>query len=330
MTIDLSTGLTRDSQQLDYITKIAGTYIDKSMDVPVWGSFLDRITGGDVELQAYLQRVAGYCTTGLTTEHVLFFLYGTGANGKSVFVNTLAGIWGDYHVTAPTDTFIESKNDRHPTDLAMLQGARLVTAQETEKGRHWAEAKIKMLTGGDRVSARFMRGDFFTYIPQFKLMISGNHKPSLRSVGEAMRRRIHLVPFDVTIPPHEPDPQLSTKLKGEWPGILAWAVEGCIAWQRLGLAPPPAVTGATDEYLAAEDDMQAWLDECCVIDPALQEGSGALYESWKVWADRTRVVGGAGSQKAFSQTLTEHGFRSDRRRTGTVFFGLRVNPQYVP
>ena len=149
----------------------------------------------------YLRRVAGYCLTGLTTEHALFFLWGTGANGKSVFVKTLAGIMGDYAVTAPMTTFVVTRSEQHPTNLAMLRGARLVVATETEAGQRWAEARIKMMTGGDRIAARFMRGDFFEFTPQFKLVIVGNHRPSLRGVDEAIRRRLHLIPFTVTIRP---------------------------------------------------------------------------------------------------------------------------------
>jgi putative DNA primase/helicase len=179
---------------------------------------LRRITAGDDRLVSYLQRAFGYALTGNVREHALFFGYGTGANGKGVTLNTLAGILGDYHESAPIETFTASSGDRHPTELADLRGARLVTATETEEGRRWAESRIKMLTGGDRVKARFMRQDFFEYNPQFKLFITGNHKPSLRSVDEAIRRRFHLIPFTVTIPPEQRDPDLAEKLKTEWPG----------------------------------------------------------------------------------------------------------------
>ena len=159
----------------------------------------------------------GYCLTGVTNEHALFFCYGTGANGKGTLLNTIANIMGDYHRTAPIETFTASNSERHPTDLAGLVGARLVTVSETEKGRRWAESRIKQLTGGDMVSARFMRQDFFDYMPQFKLIVSGNHKPTLSTVDEAMRRRFNLLPFLVTIPAENRDPDLPDKLKEEWP-----------------------------------------------------------------------------------------------------------------
>ena len=162
-----------------------------------------------------MQRVFGYALSGDTSAHALFFLFGTGANGKSVTIDTVAGILNDYHRTAAIETFTASSVERHPTDLAGLRGARLVTAVETEEGRRWAESRIKTLTGGDKIAARFMRQDYFEFSPQFKLVIAGNHKPGLRSVDEAIRRRFHLIPFTVTIPPASRDPQLREKLKAE-------------------------------------------------------------------------------------------------------------------
>jgi putative DNA primase/helicase len=194
-TINLETGAVRESRREDMCTKIAAVYADPDCETPVWTNFLGRVTNYDGELQKYLQRVVGYCMTGDTIEHVLFFLYGTGANGKSVFVNTVSAIFNDYAVVAPMELFVQQRNPRHETELAHLWGARLMVAQETERGARWAEAKIKALTGGDKITARFMRQDFFDFVPKFKIMISGNHKPFLRGVDEAIRRRLHLIPF---------------------------------------------------------------------------------------------------------------------------------------
>jgi putative DNA primase/helicase len=201
--VDLRTGAIRPALRQDYCTKI--TAVSSSGDCPLWHSFLARITNGDAELQTFMQRMAGYSLTGITHEHALFFLYGTGANGKSVFINSISGVMGDYAKTAPIETFIASASERHPTDLAGLRGARLITAVEIEDGRRWAESKLKTLTGGDRIAARFMRQDFFEFTPQFKLLIVGNHKPGLDTVDEAMRRRFNLLPFTVTIPVAERD-----------------------------------------------------------------------------------------------------------------------------
>jgi putative DNA primase/helicase len=222
------------------------------------------------------------------------------------------------------DTFTASRDDRHPTDLAGLRGARLVTSQETEEGRHWAEAKIKALTGGDPISARFMRQDFFTYTPQFKLVIAGNHKPSLRGVDEAIRRRFHLVPFTVTI--DAPDKALPDKLRPEWPGILQWAIEGCLEWQRIGLAPPTAVRHATEAYLASEDAVAQWLDECCAVDKTHQGRSAELFKNWKAWAEASGEA--AGNQKQFTRSLEGRGFVrfQDSGTRRAMFRGLTLRP----
>jgi putative DNA primase/helicase len=323
-TVELYTGAARPPRREDYITKIAAVAPNRR-GCPIWMKFLDTVTDGNKELQTYLQRVAGYCMTGFTTEHVLFFLYGVGANGKSVFVNTLVSIWGDYATVAPMTTFVETTSEQHPTDLAGLRGARLVVAHETERGRRWAEAKIKHLTGGDKISARFMRQDFFEFTPQFKLMIVGNHKPSLTSVDEAIRRRFHLIPFNVTIPPAERDKGLFDKLKPEWGGILQWAIDGCLEWRRSGLAPPEAVRAATDEYLAEEDTFQAWIDECC-IEGKSQWGSGErLWASWKAYADRNNDR--AGTRKGFAQAMIKHGFTAGKSQEIRGYDGIDLRPQ---
>ena len=245
------------------------------------------MTDGKPELAEYLQRIAGYSLTGSTQEHAMFFLYGLGANGKTTFLNAITQAAGDYHRTAPIETFTASSIDRHPTDLAGLRGARLVTAVETEEGRRWAESRIKLLTGGDKIAARFMRQDFFEYIPQFKLIIAGNHKPTLRAVDEAIRRRLNLIPFTVTIPPDERDENLPEKLKAELPGILSWMIEGCVSWQERGLAPPSIVSDATAAYLEAEDAISAWIEEAGERDPNAWEKSNDLFASWKMWAEKT-------------------------------------------
>jgi P4 family phage/plasmid primase-like protien len=324
MTIELKTGLSREYRRDDYITQLGGSPIDRDMETPLWHSFLQHVTAGDAELQRYLQRVAGYCLTGITSEHVMFFLYGTGANGKSVFINTLRAIWGDYACAAPMTTFMASHTDQHPTDLAMLRGIRLVVAQETEVGRQLAEAKIKSITGGDPVRARFMRQDFFEYTPQFKLVIVGNHKPALRNVDEAMRRRIHLVPFTVTIPPDARDKELFEKLKPEWPGILRWAVEGCLEWQKIGLAPPPSVIAATDEYLAEEDALARWIEECCNTGNHMWGIGARLWGSWKEWSEANNEW--TGTRKEFAQALKERGFAPVKSQEVRGYSGLDLKP----
>jgi len=298
------------------ITAVAPAYTR----CPRWQRFLDEITAGDAELQAFLGRIAGYVLTGSTREHALFFLYGTGANGKGTFLNTLTGILGDYARIAGMDTFTETSSDRHPTELAMLRGARLVTAQETDEGRRWAESRIKALTGGDPITARFMRQDFFTYTPQFKLLIAGNHKPGLRNIDEAIRRRFHLLPFTVRIPPERRDPQLGETLRQEWPGILTWAIHGCLEWQQRGLQPPAAVIDATAEYFEDEDSFGSWLEECCARDSLAHETTRELYAAWSAWAQRAGLT--AGSEPKFRGILKARGFVA-KRQAGTNLSGFQ-------
>lgn len=326
-TVNLRTGRMGQNDPDHHITKI--TAAGPGGECPTWLEFLRRVTGDDADLQDFLKRIAGYALTGVTREHAMFFFYGTGGNGKGTFLNTLTAIMGDYATVSTMDAFTAGLGDRHSTELAMLRGARLVSAQETEEGRRWAESRIKAMTGGDPITARFMYHDFFTYLPQFKLVIAGNHKPGLRNVDEAIRRRFHLVPFTQTIPSEERDPHLPDKLKAEWPGILAWMIEGCREWQTVGLVPPQCVRSATDEYLAGEDDVQTWLDECCDLDPYGYALNKALYASWKAWADQAGVR--AMSGKRLYDQLRTKGFVSDEttRQPGTGlsrFRGLRVRP----
>jgi putative DNA primase/helicase len=323
-TIDLHTGEMRPHNPTDYITKLTGVSPDLAMPTPIWDAFLERITNGDTELIEYLQRMAGYCLTGTTNEHALFFLWGKGANGKSTFLKALITILGDYHQATPIETFTASNQDRHPTELADLHSARMVTSVETEEGRRWAESRIKQLTGGDQVKARFMRQDFFKFMPQFKLVIAGNHKPGLRSVDEAIRRRVNLVPFAVTIPPGERDIAFNEKLEPELPGVLAWMIRGCAAWQEERLNPPSSVTEATDNYLAEEDAIAAWMEEHCDFHPQSWTNTTRLFRSWSEWA--TAAGEYVGSMKRFSQNL-ENRPRLTRRRDrteGAGFTGLAL------
>ena len=324
--IDLRSGIQRRHYREDYITKI--TNIAPGGDCPHWRAFLHRITNGDRELELFLQRVAGYVLSGVTYEHALFFLYGKGGNGKSTFVQTLAAVLGDYHRTAPMDLFLASRSDRHPTELAGLRGARLVTATETQEGRRWDEAKIKSITGGDRIAARFMRQDYFEFIPTFKILVSGNHRPSIRNVDEAMRRRLHLVPFVVTIPKDEQDDQLMEKLEVELPSILAWAIEGASEWGMMGLKPPEAVWRATEEYLCEEDTIGRWIVERCIVGVNEKDTQAALYESYGQWCGT--VGEQSGRLKEFSKSLEDRGYQKKRLTGGPQgFLGIHVLPNSV-
>ena len=321
--VDLRDGDLRAAKREDYCTKI--TAVAPDGECPLWHEFLDRIFAGDVDLIDFMQRMCGYALTGDISEHALFFGHGSGANGKGRFVAAISGIMGTYAATAPMEVFTESRTDRHPTELAGLMGARLVTAQETEKGRRWAETRIKTMTGGDKISARFMRQDFFEFTPQFKLLIMGNHRPGLRGVDESIRRRMNLIPFTVTIPEEERDPDLDKKLRTEWPGILAWMITGCLKWQEDGLRTPQAVIEATEAYLRNEDAIATWMEERCSTGPNESAASSALFGSWRLWAEGAGEP--VGSQKVLSQTLADRGFVSVHTKAGTIFKGISLKPE---
>jgi putative DNA primase/helicase len=320
--VDLRTGKLSKPKPEDFCTK-AGTGIPyRKAKCKLWMQFLATVTDGNAELQSYLKRVAGYCLTGSIEESALFFMYGTGANGKSVFVTVLSNILGDYAEAAPLEMLAWSKQERHPTEIAKLRGARLATATETEKGAKWAESKIKALTGGDKVTARFMRQDFFDFTPQFKLLISGNHKPGLSGVDEAIRRRLHLIPFSVTIPPEERDTKLVEKLREERHGILGWMIEGCLEWQRDGLNPPAVVLDATAEYLRDQDAIHRWIDGECETGAQFKAGSSELFVAWQRWAINSEEP--PGSQKDFVMELKNRGFREYRTNKSRGLCGLRL------
>ncbi|SDG08502.1 phage/plasmid primase, P4 family [Sulfitobacter delicatus] len=303
--IDLQTGEVLAHDQNFMLSQMAGASPDQGC--PRWFEFLDEITDGDRELQSYLSRLAGYCLTGSTQEQMFAFLHGDGANGKSVFLSTIAHVLGDYAVTATLDTFMASSNQRHLTELAGLQAARLVQVPETEQGNSWAEAKIKSVTGGERLRANFMRQDHFEFTPQFKLLIAGNHRPRIASNGEAMRRRLHIVPFDVTIPADRRDPKLLEALRMEADGILGWMLEGCNEWQRIGLAPPQRLLDTANSYFQDEDLVGQWISECCRMEPGMKAPSKVLFGSWKAWAEAAGVP--SGSIKTFGEAMRSRGCR---------------------
>lgn len=327
-TVDLRSGTRSPARPDDRITRLVAATpadgFDESLDCPRWMAFLHEATAGDTALIRFLRQWAGYCLSGSVKEHALLFVYGPGGNGKSVFLNVLAGALGGYAQTAAAETFAATGFDRHPTEVAMLRGARLVVASETEEGRAWAEARIKALTGGDKISARFMRQDFFTFEPTFKLTIVGNHKPALHAVDDAMKRRINIVPF--LHKPTRPDPDLEAELRAEWPGILAWAIQGCLDWQRNGLTRPEAVRAATADYFEAQDLMAQWLEECCEQDTGFAGTTPALMADWRAFVESrgsredasTRTFGDRLAARGFPRIKNTHGIR------GRGFAGLRI------
>ena len=311
-TLDLHTAELRDPVREDHITKLTSVAPSMMPDCPQWLAFLDQATKSDAGLIRFLKQWCGYCLTGDIREHALVFAHGPGGNGKGVFLNVVRSIMGDYAKNAAMDTFTASDFDKHTTDLAMLRGARLVTASETEEGRAWAEKRIKELTGGDPITARFMRQDNFTFQPQFKLTIIGNHKPILRNVDDAARRRINMVPF--LYKPPVTDKELEAKLLKEAPGILRWMIEGCLDWQKNGLIQPGVVVQATAEYFSEQDTVNQWVEDCCVIGATQSDTLAILFRSWSDYA----LANGEkpGTTKWFTQTLTRLGCEAVKHTPG--------------
>ena len=318
--VDLNTGELLPHNPDHHMTKSAA--VAPYGECPRWMQFLADVTAGDAELQAYLRRVAGYCLTGSVREQALFFAYGTGGNGKGTFLNTIQAILGDYACVANAETFTAQGAGRHLTELARLQGARLVVAQETEEGKQLAEARVKAITGGDPITANFMRQDPFTFMPQFKLFISGNHKPALRNIDDAIRRRFNMVPFNVKVT--NPVPDLFEQLKQEWAGILQWMVDGCVEWAESRLQPPEIVRSATSEYFDAEDTLSMWMEQCCRLSEYNLATSGDLFRSWEKWAKAAGEI--AGSQKRFSQHLVSRGFLIKKTGGYPTFHGIALLP----
>ena len=305
------------------ISKLIGStpeqYITKRTSVApapgrpeTWLKFLDTVMGGNADLIAYLQRFAGYCLTGENREQQLTFLYGTGQNGKGVFLTTLSNILGDYARSAGAEVFMSTDNPRHLTERARMRGARLVTVDETDSSARWNEALIKRITGGGKMEANFMRQDLFEFEPEFKLLVAGNHKPQLRGVGKAIQRRFHLVPFAVTIPDEERDDKLPEKLRAEYPQILQWMLEGCAAWRDYGLAPPEEIRDATAAYIQGEDTLGEWIEECTI-----QSGEVSRPVAYKQYFEWIKQRGErAWSSKAWWAALEERGFTVRRSSAG--------------
>ena len=321
--IDLRTGKLGPSDPEELCSRTTKCAPDKSMVSPVWNKFLDEVTRGDFEFQKYLQRLAGYALSGSIEEQMLAFFWGTGQNGKGNFVYALMGVMESYAQVSTMDTFTAAKFEQHPTNIAGLAGARLVSATETDRGSRWDEQKIKSLTGGDPIRTRLMRENFFTFIPQFTLLFLGNQRPAIRDLDDALRRRFHLIPFTFT--PTERDTSLPGKFMQEAPAILQWMIDGCLAWQAEGLNPPQVVLDATAAYFEDEDPIGRWLHQECLTGEEHITAALDLFHSWQEWAnERGEHVG---SVKRFSQTLfTKHFQRvhlADSRRAAFRGIALR-------
>lgn len=314
--VDLRRGSTIPPDRLLRVCKIAAVEYVEGATAPLWCAFLHRIMGGNLAMIAFLQRAVGYCLTGSTREQCMFIAHGSGANGKSVFIRTLRELLGDYGRDCPAETLLAKRDTSINNDIARLAGARLVCAIETEDGRRFAESLVKALTGGDVITARFLHREFFEFVPQFKLWLATNHKPAIRGDDHAIWRRIRLVPFSVTIPEAEQDGDLGSKLAQEHAGILRWALDGCLAWQRDGLQTPEPVRAATADYRADMDRLGQWLDERCILTPTAKVQASFAYKDYRGWAEERGEH--ALTLTTFGSRLTERGIQ--KRKGKTVWY----------
>jgi putative DNA primase/helicase len=326
-TLDLHSGELRPHRRDDLITRCLRAEFMPGVDCPRWRAFLHRIMDGNAELVGFVQRAVGYTLTGSTSERCMFILYGSGKNGKTVYLEGLRLLLGDgYTARTPTQTLMAKRGDTIPNDVARLRGVRLVTASETGDGHRLDEALVKDITGGDKLVARFMRGEWFEFAPTFKIFLSTNYKPRIVGNDDAIWDRLRLVPFLIRIPEEERRPmdEMLAEFEAELPGILNWAVEGCLDWQRHGMGEPPEVRMAIADYRDEMDTLGEFLAECCVLSRDARVSSHDLYDEYKRWATDSgeRVL----SHKRFSQWMehrgTQLGFQKQHTRGGKVWNGI--------
>jgi len=326
--INLRTGGLRVETKEEYITKQAPVVFNPAATCPRWLKFLNQAMDGDNDMINYLKRIVGYSLTGDTKEQVLFFLFGHGANGKSVFVTTIQDLLGDYAIQTPVSTLMTRGKGSINNDIARMRGARFVATTETEEGSKFNESEIKLITGGDTITCRFLRQEFFEYRPEFKIWISGNHKP-VPGDGHGIWRRLILIPFEVIVDEANQDKELHLKLKEELSGILNWAIEGCLEWQEEGLKTPQKILDAISEYKSEMDRVLTWMGECCDPKPIIgaEIKASELYSSYKLWAIENGEW--AMSQRIFSNKLSEKGYKKIRKGQGQFYQGISLSSRGI-
>lgn len=325
-TLDLRTGELRPHTQTDLITKLAPVQYDPDAKLDLWDSFLQTATGGNKDLAAFIQRAVGYTLTGDTREETLFFAHGPTNTGKSTFTEAIKGTLGDYAMTADFETFLKRRDIGNPRpDIARLAGARLVASLEVDEGKRLAEGLVKLLTGGDTVTTRFLFSREFEFVPAFKLWLAANHAPGIKPHDEAMWRRIKKVPFEHVVPEKTRDPKVKAQLREPsiaGAAILAWAVRGCMEWQGDGLGTCEAVEGATRDLRDRMDPLKDFLAECCILDGYIWTSAADLRQEYEEWAKENGVKPVYG--KKWGESLRSHGCESRSVSEGRGWQGVGI------
>jgi len=322
-TVDLQIAQLKSHDPKTFITKVIPVAYDPAAQCPQWLEFLETIFAFNYDLIRFIQRAIGYTLTGDVLEQCLFLLYGLGANGKSTFIDVVSMLLGDYSQGADFETFLIHKNETIRNDLARMTGRRFISAIESEGERRLAEVLIKQLTGGDTITARFLFGEFFDFKPTFKIWLAANHRPTIKGTDYAIWRRIKLIPFNITIPEEKRISKtiLMDTFKKELPGILAWAVQGCLEWQKNGLQAPEEVKSATNNYREEMDTIGAFLEECCILTPEVKARAGDLYDTYKAWSAASGEY--TLPQRSFGLRLTERGLERVKS-SGNYWKGIGI------
>ena len=319
-TLNVLTGEFTEHQRDEMITKIANVNYDPQADCPLWKQFIREIMNFKPDLINFLQTAVGWALTGNTEEQTMFILFGSGANGKTTFLNTIMYLLGDYAIATPTESFMKKNSDQNTNDIARLRGTRFVTTTEAEQGRRLSEPLIKKITGNDQMTARFLYGEYFNFAPTFKIFMATNHKPVIKGTDHGIWRRIKLIPFTTRIPEEKQDKSLEAKLQSEASGILNWLLEGTARWRREGLKAPPAILHATDEYRGEMDVIGNFLKERSVQKPELTIRIRELYKAYADWCDDNKEH--AISERFFTMRLKEMGFEQSRTAEARFWVGL--------
>ena len=327
ITLNLKNGKGFPPEPTNLITKRSKFIYDKDAKCPTWDMFLLQIFNKDTDLIRFVQKAMGYSLSGDVREQCLFILWGTGANGKSTFLNVLQELFGDYACTTGTETFMK-KTSEQSNDLARLKGIRLVTTTEVEQGKALSESLIKQITGGDEITARFLYGEYFSFKPTFKIFMATNHKPKIRGADNGIWRRIKMIPFTVTIPAEQRDKTLTEKLIVENSGILNWLIQGYALWRKEGLNEPEAIRDANEEYRMDMDTVGTFVNDCFDLDASMRWRlpNQMLYQTYIKWcnANNERVM----SQKWLTMRMSEKGFKRMVSNTGRIWLGLARKPQW--